>query len=101
MSHQIVSLRRLVPILFGDERSEQRYLREVAKAWREQRVRWAVAPRCTLRLADGRLLTAGEPVRLADLDGFLEPASPGYRPRRRAPGVEKRCGRVDVTVYYP
>ena len=57
---------RPCPIAFGDERSRQRHLRLVERAWRQQQHRWCVAPGSVLRSADGRELPAGTPVHPAD-----------------------------------
>ena len=51
-------------LAFGDRESQEQYELEVERARAAQSVRYAVAPRQTLVLADGRRLEAGAEVRL-------------------------------------
>lgn len=55
------------PVAFGDERSERRHQRRVEAAWKAQSTRWAVAPGCTVRCADGRVLKEGDAIKPGDL----------------------------------
>jgi hypothetical protein len=73
-SQQVAYLRRDVgvPIAFGDEQSETRYLQEREQARAAMQVPYAVAPRAHVMLADGTRLDPGVPVTLEMLQGFLQ-----------------------------
>lgn len=71
-----------LPIRFGDEESTQRFERAFIEAYDVQRVRFAVAPQCSLGLPDGRLLPAGASLALRDLIGSTY--DPGDGEGRRA-----------------
>jgi|GEM_PF-1882383 len=68
--HQTVNLRgRGLPIVFGDPDSKAKYELEVIAAVRNQRVRFAVAPRVSVRTPTGKVLNTGEEVSIALLHG--------------------------------
>jgi len=63
-------LRSNLPFSIQGERAQRRYSAEVMAAWRGMRTRYQVAPRCRVRLADGRFAEAGEAIRPADVAGL-------------------------------
>jgi hypothetical protein len=74
---QIGGLRRGLPLVFGDEHSELRYMERVERALQAQTSKYAVAPLVTLVLPSGRRLQSGTPLRLRDVEGWR--GHDGYR----------------------
>lgn len=69
MSGEVIDLRRRgLPIRFGDEETEARFLVELQDAIRQQTVEFAVSPRCQLKTDKGKVLRAGDEVTFADFD---------------------------------
>lgn len=62
MIRQSVNLRADCGIVFGDRDQWQAYERECNEARAAQTTRYAIAPRQSLKLHDGRILNAGDEV---------------------------------------
>jgi hypothetical protein len=62
MTHQTVNLRAGCALVFGDADAQLAYERECNQARASQEVRYAIAPRQSLKTHDGRTLNAGDEV---------------------------------------
>jgi hypothetical protein len=60
---RVVNMRSEVLVRFGDSDQQAEYEQELGRAREVQRVRFAVAPRASLKTHDGRTLQAGTEVR--------------------------------------
>lgn len=71
--HQTVDLRTPNPPLgrFGDEATRDAYLARIEEIRRGMTVPYQVAPGSMVKLRDGRILREGDPVRVEDLEGFV------------------------------
>jgi hypothetical protein len=72
--HQSIDLRNGSVLRFGDDDARQEYEQECARARAAQTSRYAVAPKQSLSLPDGRVLGAGAVVTPADFRGAQTPA---------------------------
>ena len=62
MRHQTVNLRAGSVLVFGSDEQQRAYEQECHAARKAQTTRYAIAPRQSLKLHDGRMLNAGAEV---------------------------------------
>jgi hypothetical protein len=62
MTHQTVNLRAGCSLVFGDEAQQRAYEQECNRARAAQEVKFAIAPRQSIKTHDGRVLNAGDEV---------------------------------------
>ena len=70
----VVNLRVGYALVFGDQAAQEAYEAECERARAVQRTRYAVAPRQSVTLHDGRVLSVGQEVRLSHFRSDERPA---------------------------